>query len=39
MTTEQTLMELGVREFDPNETLYVLTRTTYPNWSYRGWLC
>ena len=27
MTTEQTLMELGVREFNPNETLYVLTRT------------
>jgi hypothetical protein len=27
MTTEQTLMELGVREFDPNQTLYVLTRT------------
>jgi hypothetical protein len=27
MTTEQTLTKLGVREFDPNQTLYVLTRT------------
>jgi hypothetical protein len=27
MTTEQTLMELGVREFTPNETMYVLTKT------------
>ena len=27
MTTEQTLTELGVREFDPNQTMYVLTRT------------
>ncbi len=27
MTTEQTLMKLGVREFNPNETMYVLTKT------------
>ena len=27
MTTEQTLMSMGVREFDPNQTMYVLTRT------------
>ena len=27
MTTEQTLSNLGVREFNPNDTLYVLTKT------------